>query len=78
LRQLLTQAPVPVINLNNALPAWQTETDGGIFADPRHLTPEGARLFSEQLARDVFALPEVARVFAAGEPANQPLSAAEL
>jgi hypothetical protein len=78
LLQLLSQSPVPVINLNNALPAWQTETDGGVFADPRHLTPEGAKLFSGQLARDVFALPEVAHVFPANGPANPPISAAEL
>ncbi|HEY9687858.1 MAG TPA: hypothetical protein V6C52_12860 [Coleofasciculaceae cyanobacterium] len=78
LRRLLTQAPVPMINLNNALPPWQTETDGGLFADPRHLTPEGARIFSAQLARDVFALPEVARIFTAGEPAHQTVSAAKM
>jgi hypothetical protein len=46
LSQLLTEEPVIFINLNNELPASQKETEGGLFADPRHLTPEGAKLFS--------------------------------
>lgn len=36
-----------VIDLNRYLPAG---TGGTYFADPRHLTPEGARMFSEKLA----------------------------
>jgi hypothetical protein len=59
LRQLLTRNPVPVINLNHDIPATQTESQGGLFADPRHLTPEGAQFFSRKLALAVFSLPQL-------------------
>lgn len=57
-RQLLKAHDVPVINLNQEIPPSQKATEGGLFADPRHLTPEGAQVFSEILARKISALPE--------------------
>ncbi len=63
LSKLLAKEPVHVINLNQELPPWQTESEGGLFADPRHLTPEGAKLFSEKLALRVFGLPLVQAQF---------------
>lgn len=62
LQQLLTEQPTPFINLNRDIPASQSETAGGLFADPRHLTPEGAKVFSEILARKISALPEAKSV----------------
>lgn len=50
LQYLLSQNAVPMINLNQDIPASQRLTDGGLFADPRHLTPAGARYFSQKLA----------------------------
>jgi hypothetical protein len=58
LERLLGQYPVPVINLNRELPGSQSETEGGLFADPRHLTPQGAEYFSRRLAMDVLSLPQ--------------------
>ncbi|WP_373532565.1 hypothetical protein [Vampirovibrio sp.] len=46
LARLLKRHPVARVDLNHHLPVHQ----GPLFADPRHLTPEGARLFSEKLA----------------------------
>lgn len=51
LRNLLAKNPIPVINLNEDIPATQSETQGGMFADPRHLTPAGAQYFSARLAQ---------------------------
>lgn len=58
LQALLSQTHTPVINLNHSIPASQSETNGGLFADPRHLTPEGAKLFSGMLAHQLAHLPE--------------------
>lgn len=44
------QYPVMMVDLNHHLPREQVESKAGYFADPRHLTPEGAKLFSEKLA----------------------------
>lgn len=60
---LLTETLTPYINLNQNIPSWQSETEGGIFADPRHLTPEGAKLFSTELAKQVFTDPKIAKLF---------------
>jgi hypothetical protein len=59
LQQLLHEEPATIINLNREIPASQKTTEGGLFADPRHLTPDGAKLFSAKLAQDVFSLPQV-------------------
>lgn len=50
LQETLKRYPVMRVDLNSHLPAGQSETEAGFFADPRHLTPDGARLFSEKLA----------------------------
>jgi hypothetical protein len=50
LARVRKQYPVMMVNLNHHLPKSQTSEHAGFFADPRHLTPEGARLFSEKLA----------------------------
>lgn len=63
LNQMLGKNPVPVINLNNEIPASQPVDNGGFFADPRHLTPDGARLFSEKLAGDLVRLPAAQTLF---------------
>jgi hypothetical protein len=56
LAQLSAQANVPVIDLNHSLPQNPSPS---LFADPRHLTPEGAKLFSGVLAKQTLALPLV-------------------
>lgn len=58
LQKLIRQTNTPIINLSQSIPASQTETEGGLFADPRHLTPQGAKLFSAVLARQLAHLPE--------------------
>lgn len=58
LQALSSQTHTPIINLNQAIPATQTQTEGGLFADPRHLTPQGAKLFSTILARQLAHLPQ--------------------
>lgn len=58
LRELLQKMPTPVINLNQHIPRDQAESQAGFFADPRHLTPEGAARISQALAQDFFALPQ--------------------
>lgn len=62
LQHLLAEEKTPVINLNREIPPEQTETTGGLFADPRHLTPQGARVFSQILARKISALPQAQSV----------------
>lgn len=44
------QYPVVMVDLNHHLPKNQAADKADYFADPRHLTPDGARLFSEKLA----------------------------
>lgn len=60
LATLSAQAAVPVINLVEDLPP---NPDPGLFADPRHLTPAGARQFSRILAQRAFALPQLRAQF---------------
>lgn len=50
LTALLAETPTPFINLNEFVPP-QSETEAGLFADPRHLAPRGAAYFSGQLAK---------------------------
>lgn len=57
LATLSAQTHVPVINLNDRLPKNPSPS---LFADPRHLTPKGATLFSGILAQQIFSL-EVAQ-----------------
>lgn len=50
LARIRSRYAVMMVNLNDHLPASQQTETAGFFADPRHLTPEGARLFSKTLA----------------------------
>jgi hypothetical protein len=47
LSKILKRQPVVRVDLNHYLP---TAHQASLFADPRHLTPEGARFFSGKLA----------------------------
>ncbi len=49
-QRILKQYPVMMVNLNHHAPGAQSPNTAGYFADPRHLTPEGARYFSDKLA----------------------------
>jgi hypothetical protein len=71
IRQLLTDYPVPLIDLNQEIPRSQPLDQGGMFADPRHLTPEGAQYFSRRLAEDLFTLATVNRLFDQNRLASQ-------
>jgi hypothetical protein len=53
LTALLAETPTPFINLNDFVPP-QSETEAGLFADPRHLAPRGAAYFSGQLAQMLY------------------------
>lgn len=59
LTALQAETGVPMLDLNRSLPSSQKETEGGLFADPRHLTPQGAELFSGKLAHEISTLPDV-------------------
>ncbi len=48
--RLLQESPVLRVDLNHHLPAEPLAQQVGLFADPRHLTPEGAKRFTETLA----------------------------
>lgn len=65
LSQLSAKTGVPVIDLNRSLSGNPSST---LFADPRHLTPEGAQLFSGILAKQTFALPQVRQQFNVQDP----------
>ncbi len=43
---------------------------GNLYADPRHLKPEGAMLYSHRLANELFKQPEVSRLFQPTIPIN--------
>lgn len=51
LAQLLQTTGVPLIDLNDDIPAFQRMDQAGYFADPRHLTAPGAEYFSHRLAQ---------------------------
>lgn len=66
LSKLLAEEQVPWINLNVENSGGRDgRIDSDIFADPRHLTPKGARRFSRALAKSLFSLPEIQKVFSA-------------
>ncbi len=73
LRELLAQSPVPVINLSDDIPATQSATQGGYFADPRHLTPEGAQYFSRKLAQRLLVIDGMEALLKTGK-SNSPLA----
>jgi hypothetical protein len=60
LQRLLAQTAVPLINLNQDIPPTQRITEGGLFADPRHLTPTGAHYFSRKLAERLLNISAIA------------------
>jgi hypothetical protein len=47
---LLRETPVLWVDLNRQVPEASDALEADFFADPRHLTPEGARWFSQTLA----------------------------
>jgi len=59
LQRLLAQYPIPFINLNQDIPESQSPDQGGNFADPRHLTPPGAKYFTQKLAQRLEQIPSL-------------------
>jgi len=56
LSKLVETTGVPLIDLNDDIPASQRADQAGYFADPRHLTAPGAQYFSHRLAQRLQAL----------------------
>lgn len=66
---LLQDYPVPHIDFNQELATGSLQNRNDLFADPRHLTPEGARYFSQRLAQKLSML-----VSLSPNPAQTPLN----
>jgi hypothetical protein len=62
-QQLAQATHTPIIDLNQNVPSTFSDNQGGFFADPRHLTPDGADRFSKILAQRLFKLAVVKREF---------------